>query len=287
MTANSGSVANGGPDERGSRPRVRTAASVVVPFPRPQPGDRLDLQRLVPQGRSIAIAFLILAAGLAAYTIACQSWIFAVDDVEVSSATPGVTRQVERALAPLAAGRSLLRVDFAEAEVVLEALPTVRAVSFDRAYPHTLRVVVVPERPVAVVRQGSSSWVVSARGRVMATLRDGARPRLPRIWVTKDVRMQVGDIVSGDLRTAIATVVPLRSVGFPGRVATVASTRAGLVLRLRSGLGVRLGEPTDVHLKLAVAARILPLLEAGTLYLDVSVPERPVSGTTLNSQVES
>ncbi len=49
---------------------------------------------------------------------------------------------------------------------------------------------------------------------------------------------------------------------------------------------VRLGDPVDVPLKLAVAARVLPLLQDGTAYLDVSVPERPVAGTTLYSQVE-
>jgi hypothetical protein len=48
---------------------------------------------------------------------------------------------------------------------------------------------------------------------------------------------------------------------------------------------VRLGDASNVALKLAVAARVIPLLDTGTGYLDVSVPERPVSGT-LNSQVE-
>ena len=38
-----------------------------------------------------------------------------------------------------------------------------------------------------------------------------------------------------------------------------------------------------LRLKLTVAARVLPLLEDGTVYLDVSVPERPVASATLNS----
>jgi hypothetical protein len=48
---------------------------------------------------------------------------------------------------------------------------------------------------------------------------------------------------------------------------------------------VRLGDALDVPLKLAVAARVIPLLGAETAYLDVAVPERPVAGS-LNSQVE-
>jgi hypothetical protein len=57
-------------------------------------------------------------------------------------------------------------------------------------------------------------------------------------------------------------------------------------MRLRSGLQLQLGEPSQVRLKLAIAAKIMPLLQEGTLYLDVSVPERPVAGTSLNSEVE-
>jgi hypothetical protein len=48
---------------------------------------------------------------------------------------------------------------------------------------------------------------------------------------------------------------------------------------LRSGLELRLGSPRASRLKLAVAAEIVPLLDPGTLYLDVSVPARPVAGT--------
>jgi hypothetical protein len=69
-------------------------------------------------------------------------------------------------------------------------------------------------------------------------------------------------------------------------VSAVAATGSELTMRLRSGLLVRLGEPADVRLKLAVAARVLPLLADDAAYLDVSVPARPVSGRTLESQVE-
>ena len=59
-TANSSRVATGGRVERGSRPRAR-AANVVAPLPRRISGERLDLARLVPSGRSLGIAFLIVA----------------------------------------------------------------------------------------------------------------------------------------------------------------------------------------------------------------------------------
>ena len=49
-------------------------------------------------------------------------------------------------------------------------------------------------------------------------------------------------------------------------------------MTLRSHLELRLGEPLDVGLKLAIAAEVIPRLADGTTYLDVSVPDRPVAG---------
>ena len=103
--------------------------------------------------------------------------------------------------------------------------------------------------------------------------------------MNRTVKLVVGDPTTGDLRTAVAAVAPLVGSHFPGRVSSVTATPDELTLRLRSGLEVRLGDAVDVPLKLAVAARVIPLLDADTAYLDVAVPERPVSGT-LNSQVE-
>jgi hypothetical protein len=58
------------------------------------------------------------------------------------------------------------------------------------------------------------------------------------------------------------------------------------VFHLRSGLELRLGDPTDVRLKLAIARRALAALPTGATYVDVSVPERPVAGMD-NPQLSS
>jgi cell division protein FtsQ len=276
-------VASGGRVERGSRPRAR-AASVVVPLPRRIRGDRLDLARLVPSGRSLGIAFLIVVGAAAAWLGARETGVFAVRAVDVSGAPPAVAAQVQRAL-QTTRGTSLLKLDLAAAAQNLEALPTVASVRFDRAFPHTLRVVVVPERPVAIVRQGADSFLVAESGRVMAAVDRHDHPALARIWVARNVSLRIGAAAVGDLMTAVAAVSPLVGSRFPGRVSSVTTTPDELTLRLRTGLEVRLGDALDVPLKLAVAARVIPLLDPGTAYLDVAVPERPVAGT-LDSQVE-
>ena len=63
-----------------------------------------------------------------------------------------------------------------------------------------------------------------------------------------------------------------------------------LTLVLASGVELRLGDLDRLALKLAVAARILPQVEApakGPPYLDLTVPERPVgsSAAVQNPQV--
>jgi cell division protein FtsQ len=177
-------------------------------------------------------------------------------------------------------------VDLAEVELRAEQVPTVASVSLDRAFPHTLAVAVVPEVPVAVLRQGSSSWLAAAGGRVLAELGTGGRPRLPRVWLKRDVEVRVGDRLRDSPLRAVAAVAPLVERPLPAAVASVVATRGELTLELRTGLELRLGDGTDLAVKLEVARRVLPQLGGLAGYLDVSVPERPVAGETLESQVE-
>lgn len=276
-------MAGRGRGERASRPRVRPA-SVVVPIARPRSGVRLDADRLVPSARSLVLAFALLAGGIGAWLVARETSVFALRTVEVSGAPGPVARQVNRVL-ERDVGTSLLGVDTDRLRHAVEKLPTIVSAELDRAFPHTLRVIVVPERPVLVVRRGAESWLVSARGRVMARIVRGRRAALPRLWVRREVNLEPGALLGGDPAVAVGAVAPLRSTPL-GRVATVRTGKDGLTLALRRGLLVRLGEPVSIRLKLAIAARVLPLLAPETVYLDVSVPDRPVAGTSLNSQVE-
>jgi hypothetical protein len=67
-------------------------------------------------------------------------------------------------------------------------------------------------------------------------------------------------------------------------VRTIAADDGQLDVVLRSGLLVRLGEASDIALKLAVARRIVPLAP-GARYIDVTVPDRAVA--SLNPQAGS
>ena len=222
---------------------------------------------------------------LLALVVARETPLFGVRSIEVTGAGPLVERQVRRALDERT-GASLVGLDLDAAGRDVAALSTVAEVTFDRAYPHTLRVSIVPERPVAIVRQGAESFLVSERGRVISRAERGARPDLARVWVGRELTLVSGETVEGPLRTAIGAVTPLAGARFPSRVVSV-TTGDALVMRLGSGLELRMGSLRDVPLKLAVAGRVIPLLPAGSGYLDVSVPHRPVAGpASLESQVE-
>jgi len=260
--------------------RARAAAAVLPRGGRPAAG-RPASTRLLPSLRSVLAGAALAALAIGGYFVLRQSAAFAIDRVEVVGAAPGIDRQVKEALVPLR-GTSLLALEGGALERRVEALPTVVSARYDRAFPHTLRLHVVPETPVAALRRGRETWLVSARGRVIAPLAKGAEPSLARIWVKRSAAVAAGAFLAPGEGGTAARALAL-AARFPAHVATVSLAHGELLFRLRSGLELRLGDPTDVRLKLAIARRALGRLPPGSAYVDVSVPGRPVAGT--DSQV--
>ena len=234
------------------------------------------LARAAPSRRSIVVGLAIVALAAAAYLAARDTGMFAVRRIEISGAPPTVARQIDRALAPLV-GTSLVALDGQALERRIDGLPSVATVRYDRAFPHTLRVSVVPERAVAVLRSGNTAWLVSARARVIGRAARAARLSLPRIWLPAATRIVPGAFLAptagGDAARALGF-----ADGFPVHIRFASSGNGGIVFQLASGVDLRLGNAGDTRLKLAVARRALPLLPSGTTYLDVSLPGRPVAG---------
>ena len=257
---------------------ARAEAATLPWRPRwPEARPRAWLERLAPTRRSLAIGAGLLAFALGGYMVARETSMLAISRIEVQGGSPRVAAQVQNALASLV-GRPLVGLDGSAVLRKVDALPVVVRSSYDRAFPHTLRVTIVPERPAAVLRRGSESWLVSIRGRVMERLPDLAEPSLPRIWVAGQTPVAVG----GQLAAGEAAVAA-RAVGLAGpfaaRVSTASYAGGTLVFHLRSGLELLLGGSGDIRLKVAVAEQTLPAMPSGSTFLDVSVPGRPVSGT--------
>jgi len=224
---------------------------------------------------AIVIALPILVTG--AYFAARDTSTFALHTIQVSGGTPALQARVRAVLASLA-GRSLMALNGRAVDRKVDALPDVVSARYDRAFPHTLRVTIVPEQPVAVLRKGKETWLVSARGRAIRQISRTARRALPRIWEPSAVQVSAGAFLAPDEGGTVARVLSLAQ-GFPARFTTASLAHGELTLHLRLGVELRLGEPVDVRLKLAVARRALRVLPAGSTYLDVAVPQRPVAGS--------
>jgi cell division septal protein FtsQ len=250
------------------------ARAAVIPLEKA--AARGALLRLLPTGRSILLGFALVLGAAGLYALARVTPMFALQRIEVQGARPALAARVRAALAPLR-GTSLLALDGSQVEQRLASLTDVASGSYDRAFPHTLRVVVRPERAVAIARHGADAWLVAASGRVLSPSGPHAHPELPRVWLASEPP-QVGALLTD--RFGLRAVRALSLAGesrLPNRVRTVRAQDHELTFLLGSGLDLRLGDLHAVRLKLAIAARILPGLR-GYRYLDVSVPVRPVAG---------
>lgn len=237
-------------------------------------------------GRVLVVGLAALALVSLTYVTARETSMFAVRRIEISGARGAEQARVRAALAPVL-GSSLVSLDRERIDTLLGGLPIVASASYDRDFPHTLRVAVRTELPVAVLRRGADSWIVSGNGRVLGTVSRARRPPLPRIWLPRAVDIVVGARLTGRGRAAVRALGPLVGERWLRRVRSAEVSRIGGVqLTLHSGLEVRLGEARDLRLKLAVARRVVPLVGEGSgHFLDVSAPERPFAGP-INPKVE-
>jgi cell division protein FtsQ len=251
----------------------------VLPLPRRR---GYDVLRFAPSGRSFVLGGALALIALGLYGLARETSMFAVDRVRIEGASPALAAEVQRELRRYD-GRSLVNLDASAVEHHLDGLPAVRSSVVDRSFPHTLRVRIVPETPVAVLRRGAGSWLVSARGRVIAEVARGARAELPRIWLPTRTDLELGSLLGGDSGgLAARSLAAFVGSGFTNRITFVRALDGQITLGLRGGLEIGLGAPVDLRLKIAIAHSIVPTLalpsQGGPDYLDIAVPERPVAG---------
>ena len=256
-----------------------------------QPALVLARPRTVPalSGRrrrgAIVGACIVSVLGLL-YLGARETLIFALRTIEVEGAPAEVRRSVLQTLEETR-GTSLVTLDGDSMVRRLEALPSVQSVTYDRAFPHTLRLEVVAEKPVAVLDQGSARWVTSVRGRVIARTTAEAGADLPHIRYDSDTPLAEGRFVSDvGVKTVLAALADApRRMLLPIQEGRLEDGE--LTFELAGEGGSRplllLGEPVDVWTKLRVAALVLRELDfderAALTYLDVALPDRPVAST--------
>jgi cell division septal protein FtsQ len=237
---------------------------------------------------AIAAAAAALLALL--YLAARETPLFAVRTVEITGGSEAVRKAVREAAQP-AEGESLVALDVNSLVRELEALPSVRSASYDRAFPSTLRLFVRPELAIGIVRLGPDRWVVSERGRIIRRYVTGSRERYPRFELPGRPNVVPGAFLTDPGARVVLGALAVVPKNFPARIQMVRLEGGRLTMDLRAPWGgpeLRLGEAVDVKAKLAVAAVVLRSLSADAPssvgYVDVSLPERTVVGT--NPQVD-
>ncbi len=263
-------------ERRGSPGRARAVAAPLPRRPRRLRAWSPLVARWAPSTRSLAIGFGLLLLAGGAYAVARESSIFAVQRIEVVGASPPLEAQIRKALAPLV-GESLVGFSSAAADRRLARLPQVAAATYDRDFPHTLRVFVTAERAAAILRRGADAWLVSGSNRVLGVVRQPIASPLPRIWLDPSDEIVVGAPADRTITAAVLVAAAIRDDRFPYRVSTIRAEAGHVSLRLGSGLEVRLGDTRNLAAKLAVAQAVVPRAE-GASYVDVSVLVRPVAG---------
>jgi len=111
----------------------------------------------------------------------------------------------------------------------------------------------------------------------MEPLSSTALPRLPRVWISTRTPVRLGVELTATGAATAAHAAGLAGA-FATRIASATYTDGALVFHLHSGLELLLGNGGDIKLKVAVARRVLEIIPAGSTFLDVSSPGRPVSG---------
>ena len=246
---------------------------------------RRELMRAQGRRRLMILLAVVGTLGvLGGYKLLEMSSAFAVDNVAVNGAPPGLRAEIAAAVSATAAGHSLLTVDRGAIERRLEQMPYVRSVSIDRAFPHTLAVTVQVERPAVAVEIAKTAYLVSADGRVLES-RSTPPAHLPIVQLPAGTTLLVGR-ASGDANVDAALSVLRQAtpdfVHHVGRI-TELQPHGGLITAVvGTRLKLRLGTPDQLPLKLAVVERVMKRItraqRAEVAYIDVSAPGRPAYG---------
>jgi cell division protein FtsQ len=224
--------------------------------------------------RRLVGAALIVLALVAIYTFWLRdSSLFAVEQVEVKGVTAN-KQEVTAALDRAAEDMTTLHVRDDELRRAVERFPTVASISADASLFHRLEISVTERLPVAEAKINGSAVAVSSDGYVLAGLpfKSG---ELPPIDAEADSAGRLDD--HGTAQAAIVGATP-KALRDRVERATWDEEAGGVVVELSGAPELRFGDGDRAEEKWqAVAAVLADPDSAGASYVDVSVPERPVS----------
>jgi cell division protein FtsQ len=223
--------------------------------------------------RAVAVAALALVV-VAGYMLWLRnSSLFAVEEVEVTGVTvhkAEITAAIERA----ARGMTTLHLRDDELREAVQTFPTVASISADADLLHRVEVQITERPPVAEAKIGGDLVAVSGDGYLLVGLevKSGELPRM-------DGNAGRGARVDreGAAQAAILAAAP-KDLRDRLRAASWDLGRGGVVVALAGAPELRLGDGERSEVKWRSLVKVLAAGGSDARYVDVSVPERPVTG---------
>jgi cell division protein FtsQ len=243
-------------------------------------------RRAIERSRKKRLFVGISIAGVIAVLAWAAFWspLLDVRRVQVVGSKHLTGADIERA-AHIGSGTNLLLLSTASVVRDAETLPWVRHARVERSLPGTVRVRVIERKPVMVLVEGSTRWLIDKAGHVIAPASHG-HGHLPTLAGVHATGIRPGVRLSLD--TGAGALRAWRSL--PSKmvhrvVAVFAPTVDAITFSLRDGTSVRYGPPTDIRDKNRVLLALLHKVfveGTGASYIDVRVPTSPAVGPSRN-----
>ena len=201
----------------------------------------------------LAVIPLLVVAG-ATYA-ALRSPYLTVQEIRVEGAATLDTASVAN-LSNLE-GTSMLRLPTGQARENLMAIPSVKAVSFERSWPQTVTIKVEERAPVAFWSVGGFDYAVDEEGVVLAAgAPNGPAPRI--VEQAQGKSLTPGDRVHPDA-IAFARRIMAESPRFLGESVEMLEYRSGIGVTVvfDGGMRVTFGDERSYEYKIAVLSELL------------------------------
>ena len=232
----------------------------------------MRLPRVPPR---LLVALVVLAAVLGGGWLWLRdSSLVAVNRVTISGLAGPDAGAIRGALTSAARSMTTLDVQRERLHTAVQPYPIVKDLAVTTSFPHTMRIRVTEQVPVAVVVAAGQRTAVSADGTLLHDVGAGASglPAIP-ITVSPGGTHVQGSALSEVRLLAAAPASLLRRIQEAGRDAV------GLTAQLRNGPRIEFGTVSQLHAKWAAAAASLAAaVSEGASYIDVTVPRRPAAG---------
>jgi cell division protein FtsQ len=203
-----------------------------------------------------------------------ESSLFSVDKVEITGVTVNQA-EVIGALQAEAGKMTTLHVRDEALRDAVSRFPTVGAIKVDANPPHDLKIEVIERKPVALAESDGEKIPVSEEGFLLRGV-----PAASDLVPMELSQKATGDHLLGadvDQAQILGALPADLAKGVEGsRIDTEAG---GVVIDLKNGIELRMGDGSEPAAKWAAAAAVLAEPDLGSpSYIDVSVPSRPVAG---------